>query len=346
MKRDVLGASQPPLPLGRKLRNGGTGPIVNEATYNPRLRLVSCPILLSQRQPANALDVNGIKLIGPLPRENDDGFVGHYDVSEYAIFYYPTKRDIDPKSYRTTQRKKTARAPRAGRYTVFFVNGMSGNPAKFRAQACATAAVSGGPVTGVFNAGENFGADLLQCLTDKLFSNDWLNLKVEAWKLLGSPSQSEIDKYVYQQLRDSNLAAASLYRELLQTSGEKRIVAHSQGNIIMCNAVNGVYAARGAEGIKDIRLYAVASPVVFWSNAKSCLKRGAELSFANDLVTWLGFNWGDESYLAGWSATGNLGQTEITEEYSSSLMTKWHLATHQFYIYLEKYWQLLQRHFE
>ncbi len=36
MKRDVLGASQPSLPLGRNVRYGVAGPIVNAATYNTR----------------------------------------------------------------------------------------------------------------------------------------------------------------------------------------------------------------------------------------------------------------------------------------------------------------------
>ncbi len=36
MKRDVLGASQPSLPLGRNVRHGAAGPIANAATCNTR----------------------------------------------------------------------------------------------------------------------------------------------------------------------------------------------------------------------------------------------------------------------------------------------------------------------
>ena len=36
MKRDVLGASQPSLPLGRNVRHGVAGPIANATTYNTR----------------------------------------------------------------------------------------------------------------------------------------------------------------------------------------------------------------------------------------------------------------------------------------------------------------------
>ena len=105
MKRDVLGASQPSLPLSRNVRYGVAGPIVNAATYNTRQRPGSYPVLRNQRQPANALDADGIELIGPPPKENDDGLVDHYDLSEYATLYYPSERAIDPKNGRTTPRK-------------------------------------------------------------------------------------------------------------------------------------------------------------------------------------------------------------------------------------------------
>ena len=101
---------------------------------------------------------------------------------------------------------------------MIFVNGVQGNPAKHRAQACATASVSGGPVTGVYNmpggpisdaistvfttllgdtVGGFFGglavfvSDLLECATDKLSSSD--GLKLQAWlhETFGSREQAE-----------------------------------------------------------------------------------------------------------------------------------------------------------
>lgn len=348
LKPDVFGAFRSANPLGVVPESCGL------ADWRPSH---SCPTVPFGSVRAGVADseekrhrVDKVTLRGRVPEYDDDGFVSDYDVSEYKIFYYPW--DSTRTSRSTELRKPISRQRREGGYRVFFVNGMQGNPWKFKAQACATAAVSGGPVTAVFNAGGHFLEDLWQCATDKMFSNDWLNMKVESKKFLARSfasemSQPEIDAYVLSELRDSNIAAARLCEELLSLDDcEARIVAHSQGNIIACNAINGVYAARGRRGIRNIRMYAVASPVVFWSKAVSCLERGAELQFQNDLVTWLGLNWGDKSYLQGWSATGEVGETEIPETYERRLTTLWNVATHSFYIYLEHYWRVLQRHFE
>ena len=306
-------------------------------------------------------------MITKTPRDNDIQFIGSidaisdgevrpFDVSEYAMFFLTDK-----------QARYHKRERRTGNYPVLFVNGMQGSPAKFRAQACAVAAVSGGPVLGVYNgSGESFlfgdnqgkakaagqGAgniltDLIECLTDKLQSTDWDQFTTWVKKKRGI-SQSNIEKEMGENLTRFNRATGALYNKLLEPGFEKaHIVAHSQGNIITCNAVNAVAAVRGVKAIASMRIEAVASPVVFWSEAGMMGQDIVTIhALANDLVAWLGANVTDRPYLMLRKPTDrkDLAGTEISEKYSWTARPD-HVLTHNFYAYLEKIWTLLRPRF-
>ncbi len=277
-----------------------------------------------------------------------DGEVRVFDVSEYSMFFLVDRRA-----------RQVKRSPRLSSGPVIYVNGMAGNPSKFRAQACAVAAASGGPVYGVYNdAGTsilpdainrsrfvpNFLVDLLECTTDKLQSTDLDQFKVWVKEQLGVP-QSKIQSDLISSLRTYNRAAGSLLELLLRPGFENAtIVAHSQGNIITCNAVNAVAALRGTEAIGSMRIIAVASPVLFWSEAGQFGKNIVTThAFANDLVAWLGMNLSTDFFLAfrkpvdrdsPWTGT------EVSEAYARSWNPLQGL-THNFYAYLERMWEIL-----
>jgi hypothetical protein len=296
-----------------------------------------------------------IEFLGPIT-DLRDGDLREFDVSDYAMFF------LTDQSYR-----KVTRSRRSGTYPVLFVNGMQGSPVKFRAQACAVAALSGGPVWGVYNGsgssflfGDNQGdaqvaplesgnifTDLIECATDKLQSTDLDQFKAWLKKKTGMP-QSQIENEMYTNLNKYNRATGSLYRKLLEPGFEHaRIVAHSQGNIITCNAVNAVAAVRGKKAIAKMRIEAVASPVVFWSEAGMFGQDIVSVhALANDFVAWLGANITDAPFLALRKPIdrGSLQGSEISDRYAWTARPD-HLLTHNFYAYLEKLWLELSPEF-
>lgn len=303
-------------------------------------------------------DNEEIRFIGSID-DIRDGDVRSYDVSDYAAFF------ITDKSVR-----RVPRPPRKGSYPVIFVNGMQGSPIKFRAQACSVAALSGGPVWGVYNGsgdsfllGDNRGkakvagnepgnilVDLVECLTDKLQSTDWDQFTTWFKKKRGV-SQQQIEFDMIANLSRFNRAAGSLYELLLKPGFENaHIVAHSQGNIITCNAVNALAATRGNKAIAKMKIHAVASPVMFWSEAGMF---GEDIvtthALANDLVAWLGANVSDLPFLILRSPVDregeNMAGTEISERYKWTI-NPFQVLTHNFYAYLEKMWNELRPQFE
>lgn len=286
-----------------------------------------------------------------------DGEIRLFDVSEYSMFFVTDKRI-----------RHVTRERRTGNYPVIFVNGMQGSPAKFRAQACSVAAASGGPVHGVYNGsgdsflfGDNNGAaklagsepgniltDLVECLTDKLQSTDWDQFTTWFKKKRGV-SQSQIEQEMGANLTRFNRATGSLFNKLLEPGFERsRIVAHSQGNIITCNAVNAVAAVRGANAIASMQIQAVASPVVFWSEAGTMGQNIVTLhALANDLVAWLGANITDWPFLMLRKPENRDGMagTKISERYTWNARPDW-VLTHNFYAYLERIWETLRPSFK
>lgn len=299
-----------------------------------------------------------IQLFGSIDKLRD-GDVRRFDVSEYAAFFITDKRV-----------RRQSRSPRKSLYPVIFVNGMQGSPVKFRAQACAVAALSGGGVLGVYNGsgtsfllGDNKGqaeiagdksggilTDLVECLTDKLQSTDWDQVTTWFKRKRGVPQQ-QIESEMAQNLSRFNRAAGSLYALLLQPGFENaRVVAHSQGNIITCNAVNALAATRGNKAISGMRIYAVASPVMFWSEA-GMFGEGvvSTHALANDLVAWLGANVTDLPYLMLRRPVDRESEsmkgTELSERYAWTA-NPFQVLTHNFYAYLEKMWEELRYEFE
>jgi len=294
----------------------------------------------------------------------EDGAIVDFDVQPYAAFFL---RKNDKSFFKT-------RSARKGSFPVIFVNGMQGNPLKFKMQACAIAAATGGPVIGVFNeAGTSFlkpylpaigaavggpwGAlvgtvvsavdvltDLVECATDKVQSTDWDQVKTWYKKNTGVP-QIQIESEMIKNLSKYNRAAGALLELLLRPGFEDaRIVAHSQGNIITCNAINAVAAVRGNQAIKNMKIHAVASPVVFWSEAGSLGQDIVKLhAFSNDLVAWLGMNVTLEAADKMVKPVADK-DTELARSYVAT-KNSFHWFTHNFYAYLEKIWTELESEF-
>lgn len=297
---------------------------------------------------ASSLWDQPVELIGPLPHK--DGAVHRYDVSRYANFFH----SADGLPGAQAAQRSRGRNHRLGAYRVVFVNGQDGNPDKHKAQACAVAAVSGGPVTGVYNASNGLPVlgDTTQSLVDKATSR----LELTAWAALGRRfgphgDQSAV-RVVYNRLRALNPATASLFLLLTRPEfADARIVAHSQGNLITANALSALMAVRGADAIHKMRVYAVASPTFFWGDAKRIVKT---FNFINDGVGWLSGNvmfdgWAPRrgsgplgSVAGGYAATAADKKAQTVGGY---VPAKWNRLTHSFYIYLGALWDDLAGEF-
>jgi hypothetical protein len=247
---------------------------------------------------------------------------------------------------------------------VVFINGQGGNPDKHRGQACAVAAVSGGPVTGVYNAptvdvsswdsvvaSKIVGAlslvgDTAQSLSDKFTSSHLL--KGQAWLAGKFGGEEAARRVLAQKLGETNPATAALFGLLsLDEYKHARIVAHSQGNLITANALNAVIALKGTAHIRGMKVFAVASPTFFWGESRSIVKF---FNFRNDIVGWLSGNfmvqgrslqYGTRGTVAAWHRTVESGRSQTVSGYKL-IGTP---LTHSFYIYLAALWNDLEREF-
>lgn len=242
-------------------------------------------------------------------------------------------------------RRKAVRQPRKGKYKVIYVNGQAGNPTKHMMQACAVAAVSGGPVEGVYNASTgSVVLDTIKSLWSKATSSAGMNVTARVAKFVGDQDLAE--KEVRQYLSDADLKpTVSLFDLLLRPEyHDARIVGHSQGNIIICNAINGVIACRGKEAVEKMKIFAIASPTVFWEDKNI----RTVYNFSNDAIGWLSLSFPTlDDCAKRWSIAEQEGLNgKPGSEVVLSYHAKGNWFTHSFYLYLGELWDRLRDSFE
>ena len=161
---------------------------------------------------------------------------------------------------------------------VVFVNGMQNSASDHANSARKLSEVQACPVIGVFNKSDGFGADLGQCIRDKITLVGAVAVGFSGWQKAVDagylaakakrPTLSKID--FVGTLIDGNKAAKSLYLYVASlTSDERRalkIFCHSQGNLITSNALTSVALALGEGAIGGIEVYSYGSPCRYWPN--------------------------------------------------------------------------------
>lgn len=276
-----------------------------------------------------------------------DGEINRYSIS-------PCRWNLLVEESGKIVRRVGSRGMRAQDTPVLFVNGIKGSPKKHRQQALMTSAFSGGPVEGVFNRSEGAPKDLKQCINDKRTSSEFMSVKgvVGGWidslaDFVGlSGSESVAKSWIEESISD-NLATLALFRRLLNANYRNAtIVAHSQGNIITANALNAVAALRGRAAIENMRVIAVGSPVVFWSEVQNVHSFG----FKNDLVALASFSVGKDVAYAGDNWYSGLSSVEdIDSEEPLALRSSYspfEQLTHTYFLYVARYWNELVSLFE
>ena len=154
------------------------------------------------------------------------------------------------------------------------------------------------PIWGVYNqtAGQKLGSvvDVLQCVLD--FAQNSLARTTSSGNQGKNPKipENKMDEF----LRDLekkyvvwNRATLQLFRQLaIHRNKRQFIVAHSQGNLITSNALFVLEDVLGSAGLRNIRVYSLASPSPAWPLGLRVTHGGGgrqDNAFMNDMVALL-----------------------------------------------------------
>ncbi|MBN1853264.1 MAG: hypothetical protein JW829_11090 [Pirellulales bacterium] len=227
---------------------------------------------------------------------------------------------------------------------IYFVNGIQTDGSGHAAAATELSKITERAVYGVYNSTAGIGAigmivDLLQCRDDWIGSvssqlTEWGvqnmnkivgNVQNKIQNILGINSAGSTAKQVNvaQEFRNqipeenriffidkylelTNRATASMFYQLRRYQGQaQHIIAHSQGNLVTCNAVWAMVMAYGERSLSHVRVYSLASPAPAWPEGLNYQRR--VYGHTNDIVTFARpQNWPIAEKVAG----GQFGRSE------------------------------------
>lgn len=163
---------------------------------------------------------------------------------------------------------------------VVFVNGMKNTAADHARSALALSWVQMCTVIGVYNKSSGAGKDFLQCIGDK---NQFNGISSSAENSLQTPETARA-------ALARNAAQVALFDLLrMPRNRHRHIFAHSQGNLILSNALQAIAAVDGSDSMKQRVIHTFGSPAVNWP--KGIIK------FEH------GFTWDPVTYLAGFDTS-------------------------------------------
>ena len=192
----------------------------------------------------------------------------------------PSKKNVPPSAdgdvveYINSEAKKT-------RYfndtqNTIFINGMLNDNKAHEASAMALSLLVMTPVIGIFNKSTSGLVDFWQCVTDKyqfdgplaMAAKNKLTLKKSFSDVLDFvqgkyPQKSR--KQIVEDILSRNPAAVSAFRALRYPAYKSApIYAHSQGNLILSNALTAIVALDGPQAIAGRKVFSFGSPTVNW----------------------------------------------------------------------------------
>lgn len=223
-------------------------------------------------------------------------------------------------------------SPEIGRKTwfnrarrVIFVNGMDNTPQNHRASAEGLSTLQACPVLGCYNRTDGKIRDLWQCLRDKLKfalttsgqSRDfdtWSKvldaeysaargaqpLMTKAAYVSGGLSINKTTRVMFDVLRDPTYKTAPIF-------------AHSQGNLITCNALTAVALVDGKQAIAGREIYSYGSPNLNWPPGIKHYNH----AFTFDPVGWLDYRFSFSSIKIGFKAAHSF---ETYRQYDSEFI--------------------------
>jgi hypothetical protein len=167
---------------------------------------------------------------------------------------------------------------------VIFVNGMLNSGADHAESAMALSLVQMCPVIGVYNKSVSGWADFTQCIMDKNQFNGPVSLSARNKVAVGRVFLGRTSLQAARQALARNPAAVALFDLLRRPENQAReIFAHSQGNLILSNALQAIGAVDGAAGLAGRTIHTFGSPAVNWPSQITKY----EHAFTWDPVTFL-----------------------------------------------------------
>lgn len=211
-----------------------------------------------------------------------------------------------------------AEAAAAERYfdhdrTVVFVNGMANSGEEHQQAAFALSLMQMCTVVGVYNATGGFVIDLMQCLGDKQQFDGVLADSASSAIGRASGGRGGVRASAAEDVLRRNPASASMFR--LLRGAEFRgceVFAHSQGNLILSNALSAIEAVDGASAVGQFTVYTFGSPARSWPRSTQLVECG----FTFDPVTWMaGMDFSFSISKLGMPADSNVPITHSFKEY-------------------------------
>ena len=176
---------------------------------------------------------------------------------------------------------------------VTFVNGMN-NSGENHAEAClALSWVQMCTVTGVFNKSNGGFKDFLQCVADKNQFDGPVSFSAKNAVSLGSMFGTRTTVEAAEKALSRNPAQVALFGHL-RRHPRREIFAHSQGNLILSNALQAIAAVDGPGAIKGYKVYTFGSPAVNWPAGLTKYESG--------------FTWDPVTFLAGFDTSWSISK--------------------------------------
>lgn len=225
---------------------------------------------------------------------------------------------------------------------VIFVNGMANSPEDHRQSAVELSLLLMRPVYGLFNQSNSVIVDLFQCALDKhRFSTADIvgnTLKTGAdlvdYLKGGNVIKDDTAKMaVIRDLLSVNPASLALF-DLLRRPDVRNIpvYAHSQGNLLLSNALTAIEAVYGASANQGREVNSFGSPTVYWPFGLN----HREYAFTGDPVALLsGFDFGfNVSKLGVHNWDKNAGKADKNGNRLKPNID-WGIISHGFLIYMQ-----------
>lgn len=191
---------------------------------------------------------------------------------------------------------------------VIFVNGMSNSGKDHAESALALSLMQMCPVIGVYNQTGGLVADLWQCLTDKNQfqgplsdgAKDKVDSRNSLWNLIVRGQRTS--EHAMVKALSRNAAQVSLFYLLRKPENRNReLFAHSQGNLILSNVLQGIAAVDGPAAIAGRVVHTFGSPAIIYPDGIQKYEHG----FTFDPVNWLsGFDTSFSISKVGWPSGG------------------------------------------
>ena len=177
---------------------------------------------------------------------------------------------------------------------VVFVNGMLNSGENHAESALTLSLVQMSTVIGVFNATVSGWKDFLQCLADKNQFDGPASFSAQNKVALGGLlGRTPVDTARAALAR--NASQVPLFDLLRKPENKHReIFAHSQGNLILSNALQAIAAVDGPAGLAGYKVHTFGSPAVNWPAGLVKFEHG--------------FTWDPVTFLAGFDASWSISK--------------------------------------